>query len=79
VTSHRTRSEITSVEYVTADLNTRFEMLERSTMSTSDYAAAEVIALGSAHQIVRGSTKCDLLFDDGPGMPRRDDEVQDDE
>lgn len=45
-------------------------------MKTNNYAAAEVIVLGTAHEVVRGSFK-GLFFDDCPGQPRRDIELDD--
>jgi hypothetical protein len=47
-------------------------------MITNNYAGAEVVVLGSAGEIVRGSTK-GIFFDDGPGQPRRDCEIEDTE
>jgi hypothetical protein len=47
-------------------------------MSTNNYAAAEVIVLGRAGEVVCGSTK-GLIYDDGPGQPRREFEIQEEE
>jgi len=43
-------------------------------MNTDNYAAAEVIVLGSAYEVVRGTTK-GIIFDVGPGQPRRNIEI----
>jgi hypothetical protein len=45
-------------------------------MTNDDYAAAEVVVLGSAHELVRGSIK-GIFFDDGPGQERRNIEIDD--
>ena len=47
-------------------------------MSTTNYAAAEVVVLGRASEVVCGSTK-GLIYDDGPGQPQRESEIQEDE
>jgi hypothetical protein len=44
----------------------------------NNYAAAEVVVLGRAYEIVRGSTK-GLMVDDGIGQPRRESEIEEDE
>jgi hypothetical protein len=44
----------------------------------NNYAAAEVVVLGRAGDVIRGSTK-GLIYDDGPNQPRRESEIQDDE
>lgn len=43
-------------------------------MTTNNYAAAEVVVLGNAHELVRGSVK-GIFFDDGPGQGLRDIEI----
>ena len=40
-------------------------------MIPDDYAAAEVLLLGSAHQLIRGAIK-GLIFDDAPSQGRRE-------
>lgn len=43
---------------------------EKPIVITNDYTAAQVVVLGSAGEVVRGSVK-GIFFDDGPGEPRR--------
>ena len=43
-------------------------------MDKNNYTAAEVVLLGPAPEIVRGSIK-GILFDDCPGQPRRNIEI----
>jgi hypothetical protein len=39
-------------------------------VSDNDYSAAEVVVIGTAQEIIRGSIK-GIPFDDGPGQERR--------
>lgn len=45
-------------------------------MHANNYSAAEVVVLGTAHEVVLGSIK-GILFDDCPGQPRRNIEIDD--
>jgi|SRR6185503_9858577 len=74
--SDSTRSDIAYVGYATADLTTRCTDSETSMMITNDYAAGQIVGLGSVYEVVRGSAK-GLPLDDGPGQPRRDFEIED--
>ncbi|HET9714419.1 MAG TPA: hypothetical protein VFP64_21195 [Pyrinomonadaceae bacterium] len=65
-----TRSQITSVEYALRTTNIGDGVI------TNNYAAPEVVALGTACEIVCGSTK-GIIYDDGPGQPRRESEIED--
>ena len=43
------------------------------------YEVPEVIEIGNARNLIFGSGKFTTLFDDGPGQPKRDGPVEDDE
>ena len=45
-------------------------------MQSNDYTPAQVVLMGSAHEFVRGSTK-GIFFDDCPGQPLRNIEIDD--
>ena len=47
-----------------------------SIMIANNYSAATVVVLGTAHELVRGSSK-GIFFDDGPGQGLRDIDIWD--
>jgi hypothetical protein len=45
----------------------------------NNYELAEIAEVGKAHEVILGSSKVLPLVDDGPGQPRRESEMEDDE